>query len=796
MDQQQTSGNGIDIKHVLYVLAKYKWILVSIFVIGFVVAALYIRYTKPVYEASMVIQLSDDAETNFLLENNPSMMMNKGLARDLELLKSPVLLQRTLDSLDFKVSYFIKGYFIDNDIYTGAFYRVHALNLSPNFYDVPVILQHSDEKGFELAYSFNKKDFSVKGSYDSIVTTEHFSIIITKHGDVASSEGTSFFKINNAQAILAQYATGISINVANDFARTINISLKDSNYKRAKDVIIQLATQFGYLNVENKQEGYNRVIDYIDKTLGLLKTQLFEIDSSLSIYKKMGVFTASNNEELNSFRLQKSNDMISNFEYKKLEAEMDLSLLMDVIQKVGENNSSGKEISDLIPLLSQLKIDGYIQQSLLKLSGLISQKQALENKVTEQNRAYVEIKSQIEYERSMLVKSLEVNRLALQRSIQEYKTRISELNRDLTGSNKEVPFEKELELGQLKRLFEVNSKYYEELQQRKMEFLLLKESYVPNYRILQYPADFSSYLYPRKGMIIGGTIIACFFFSVIIIAIAYFTHNVILTAEDIEKNTTIPFLGEVSKMRRTMPFSKIVVREKPKGKIAEEFRKIRYNLEFITNKEEPKVIALTSSVSGEGKTFVSLNLAEVLSAIDNCKVVIIDADMRKPKIHKAFDVENKVGLSTLLIQKSGIAESVHKTENPALDFITSGPTPPNPSELLLSSQMLQLVEDLKKVYNYIIIDNPPIGIVADAISALKIADFPIYVFRAEYSKFKYINILTSLKNNHKIEAMSVILNNVSNENSTYGTYYQSYGYYEEDAKPSGQNRIQKLFKKK
>lgn len=797
MDQQQSSNNGIDLKHVFYVLRKYRWVILSIFITGFLISFLYVRYTRPVYEANMIIQLNDETETNFLWENSPSMLMNKGLARDMELLKSPVLLKRTLDSLNLSTSFYNKGVFVDNDIYQASVFDVQVIYAHPSIFDIPIFIEE-EEPFVSLNYKLNKEAFRVTVAYDSLITTAHFALQISQKraSELASDGNTVFFKIHNPQAQFVQYGSVLSINVLNEYAKTISISLRDPNYFRAKDIIEQLAIQFGHLNVETKQEGYNRVINYIDKTLLILKDQLFELDSSLSVYKKMGVITASNNDELNSFRMQKDNELISNFEYKKLEAELELSMLNEVLSKVNELNASGKEIADLIPFVTQLKSQSYVQQSLAKLSGLLSQKQLLEGKVTELNRSYLELKSQIEYERNLLVKSLEASKAMLLRNIQDYKNRIAGLQMDLLGSNKDVPFEKELELAQLKRLFEVNSKYYEELQQRKMEFLLLKESYVPNYRILQYPAGNSSFIFPRKGVILGGTLLVCIFISVVSILVIYFLHDTILFVEDIEKATTIPFLGEVSKLNDVMPFSKIVVRDKPKGKIAEEFRKIRYNLEFITNKKEPKIISLTSSVSGEGKTFVSLNLAEVLSAVDNSRVIIIDADMRKPKIHLPMGMSNQVGLSTLLIQKSDLSNSIHKTENPSLDVITSGPTPPNPSELLLSQQMQDLIEELKKYYEYIIFDNPPIGIVADAISTLKIADFPIYVFRAEYSKFKYINILKSLKNNHKIDAMSIILNNVANEHSSYGTYYQSYGYYEEDNGSKKRKRFKNILNRK
>ncbi len=164
--------------------------------------------------------------------------------------------------------------------------------------------------------------------------------------------------------------------------------------------------------------------------------------------------------------------------------------------------------------------------------------------------------------------------------------------------------------------------------------------------------------------------------------------------------------------------------------------------------------------------------------------------MRKPKIHKGFGVQNEKGISTILIGINNIEECVQKTVIPTLDFITSGPEPPNPSELIISTKMTDLLNELKKRYDFIVIDNPPIGLVSDALPILKQVDYPIFIFRSEYSKKSYIQILDRLKNESKVSNLSVILNAVNIKRAGYGYNYgygygygytQNYGYYTEDA---------------
>jgi len=187
-------------------------------------------------------------------------------------------------------------------------------------------------------------------------------------------------------------------------------------------------------------------------------------------------------------------------------------------------------------------------------------------------------------------------------------------------------------------------------------------------------------------------------------------------------------------------------------------------------------------------------------------VVILDLDMRKPKIHLGFGVSNQIGMSTLLIHKNTIQESIHHSELENLDFITSGPVPPNPSELIISGALDTLIEDLKKEYDYIIVDDPPIGLVSDAMETLKKADFPIYVFKNEYSKKYFTNNIDRLILDNGINKLSVILNSVEINKSTYGKGYGAYGYgnygygyghgYYDDAPALKQSFIKKFFKNK
>jgi capsular exopolysaccharide synthesis family protein len=259
---------------------------------------------------------------------------------------------------------------------------------------------------------------------------------------------------------------------------------------------------------------------------------------------------------------------------------------------------------------------------------------------------------------------------------------------------------------------------------------------------------------------------------------------------EIFKHLSVPMLGIVPNYRDTIPISQLLVDKKPKSIIAESLRSIRSNLEFLSTSDGPKVLAITSTISGEGKTFVALNLAGII-AFSEKKVIILDLDMRKPKIHVGFGVPNDKGMSTILINRNTIEDCIFKSSLNNLDFITAGPVPPNPSELIISAKMLDVIAELKKKYDLIVIDNPPIGLVTDGIRIIKMADYPVYVFRENFSKRNFVQNVKKLINDNNINNLSIIVNSVDIKRSGYGYsgvydydygygYGYGFGYYDED----------------
>lgn len=754
----------------LYIARKNIFWVAVFLIISIVTAFLIIRYTPPVYESSSIIQIKQENNMSKVLELDKLQEMDD-ISAEIELLRSKVILRKVIDKLPLDVSYFNQGTVLEYELYRSSPYQVEIVSLDSSFINIPVYIDFENEKRFTLDYNYFGNNFSIKGETGKNVITKHFNIIITvddfnsiKNQQNAVKQNAQFFKFNNVENLTNQYVKNLEVKLLNSAAKTIQIIFKDFNALKASDIVNGVAEEYIKYDVERKSESAKNVLTFIDEQLSFVYDRLRESETSIQSFKTENKLT--NDKDIITTNLER----LTAIENEILNVELEERILQE-IEKTIRKSEKEIDVYNIIPLLTGTKFEENLSSMIKSLQELLMQKETYYFDATKYSPQIKALDYKIEIQKKLLLESIE----NVYKAVSNKKKGLIEKAQAIEATFTNAP-SKEVEYARLLRHFSINEKFYTLLMEKRTEFSILKASFVPQNVILEkaYPAN--NPISPQKKLIYIAAILTAILIGLLLIIIRYLLHNTISSLNEIVKytNASVSILGIIPKYKNDIPVSQLVVNKNPKSIIAESFRTVRSNMQFISNSPGSKIVAISSTISGEGKTFIAINIAGII-AYSGKKVVILDLDMRKPKIHLGFGVQNVKGMSTILIEKDSIENCIQHSVMDNLDFITAGPIPPNPSELIISERMEQVLNELKEKYDFIIVDNPPIGLVTDGISIIQKADYPIYVFRADYSKKNFIHNLDRLINENKVKHLSVILNGVDIDRSAYG-YNYGYGY--------------------
>ncbi|MEN9347501.1 MAG: hypothetical protein RLZZ77_1012 [Bacteroidota bacterium] len=757
-------SNEFDLGLFLYILRRsIVWLTLGM-VLTIAAAYLYLRYSPVVYESRSVIQLTENDNSSRIL-NLDNQIEESDVEAKVEQLRSKLLISRTIQQLPLRVSYFAEGQVLSNEHYQYSPYKVELLELvNPEVQDSKIRIDFIDQNAFSIEYAGKKyenlkvneevqtPDFKVK------VSIENWEEVVQ-----AKEEYGLFFRINSLNALVNRFYQNLEVRILNNTARTIEIALKDNNPYIARDFARAHSNEFINFDLEKRRKSDESVLTYLNEQIDTVFVRLKESENSLNTYKKTNKI---NNLEVVSGMYF---DRMYNFENDIVNIDIEEHLL-DEVEKLTKKNTTEIEVYNLIPLIAGSRYEMALGKQLDKLYILLSDKEEALFNVTPASDRIKSLEYQIEVQKKMILQSI----AALKNQLESKKQNLNGKLQAASGAYYNIP-EKELEFARLQRLFSINEKYYTLLLEKSIEYQISKEGFVSNNQILEEARVPLSPIYPKRRLVWITFVLTGLILGLVIISVRYLLHNSITSLHEVNKlsNASVSTLGVIPKYKEEIPNSMLLVDKNPRSLMAEAFRSIRTSLQFIDNSEGPKVGAITSTVPGEGKTFVALNLAGIV-AYSGKRVIVCDLDMRKPKIHKGFGVANNEGMSTLLIGKASLQDTIHKSQQENLDYITAGPIPPNPSELIIGARMTQLLEELKKMYDVIILDTPPVGLVTDGILLLKQVDYPIYVFRADYSKKHFVHVADRLINENQIP-LSVVLNGVDLDRNKYNDRY-SYGY--------------------
>lgn len=766
----QIQNDEIDLKDLFKTVMKYKYII-AFFAIIFAIASAVFAYTKPsIYSSFATIELQEDSN-KWSPDDALKQAFSGGsvnVENQIEILKSKSLADRALKDLNLKTRYFTVKNYRTKEYYNNSPFIVIDKVLDDTVYGTTFNLTPVDEESFRLEIKPISK-FSKRGilallgvqpledyeliTYDKVhkygedIVSQWFTLNITKLS-LLENEEYSFTFVHPSIAS-GVYLSDLSVSQVSELSSILRVSIEDNVSLRASDLLNSLFKAYLEQEIERKSEVANLSLDFIDNQLEEINKKLKTSETDLESYKE------SNDVISLSDKAKTVSTQLVDYESKIQELNIEENILNNLFQYISNNqNLAGLSVGSITfadPALAIL---------IKSLHEQASQKEALLLDYTELHPEVKKFSQTIATLRRQIVASLKNNL----KQLEQRKASLNGLIHKYQKSIETLP-KQERELTRLTRHFSVNEKVYSYLLEKRAETAILKSSTISNARILDIALNFSKPIKPKRVLIVlVGLILG------IIVGLAYaflreFFNNTIKNTEEIEKYSSIPIYGVI-------PFNK---NKKTTSIFAEAFRSIRTNLQFLPQNESSRIISVTSSVSGEGKTTIVAKLGEIISQT-NKKVIVLDLDLRKASVHKEFDLPNNIGMSNYLTGQNSLNEVIKKTSNEFVDVITTGPLPPNPSELILNENMKNILDELKKSYDYILIDTPPVGLVTDALILMNYSDITFTIVRANYTRKEFIKNLDRLAKEHSHNHVGMILNGVEiGDKYGYG-YGVSYGY--------------------
>ncbi|MBN1598507.1 MAG: polysaccharide biosynthesis tyrosine autokinase [Bacteroidales bacterium] len=782
--RQPTGSN--EIKRYLNIFKRnWYWFLFSI-MFSLAIAKVINVLAPRSYKVSCEIAVGENENlspsSTELVEGMDFNQMNP-IRKEIGILKSKNLAEQTVSELDFDITYYelIKGTIIKRRRYNEMPFLITTDSTDKIIAKKNIYLKVL-EKG--------KVKVHVDGNEDKSKTVEL--------GDKFSNPNISF-NINLKESIaqsLDEYTSKEYLFYFNDFTDIVNTFWKNLEIitsPMSQNILILSVTSenanqsIAYLNKlyelydKNDLQVRNRMasntITFIDGQLSLLNEQLSQAEDSLIRFKRLHHVFQS---EINT--------MISD-DFVRIDKEITEKKLL--LQNITE---------------TQLKLDSILHGGNIIIPYLLSKSDVrLEKGVESINKLVIE--------RDVLLQNQKVNSPAIIKITQQLEVEIkafqSYLDQQKDITNKQmVNLTKELakievellnlptverHLAKLTRDFQLTENLYNLYQQRRIEAKLAEASTVSKIRMLDPPdRETAIMVEPKKRQNIQIGVLLALLIPAVLFIIYDLITNQVREFQDILIHVNLPVVGKIVHSRANFD---LPTKEFPWAAITESFRTLLAKLKYLLVNPKQNVIAITSGSSGEGKTFCAMNLATIIAASGK-KVLLMGLDLRRPKIHEVFNINNNTGLTTYLIGKSTREEIIHETYQNNLFLMNSGPIPPNPVELIEHQRMSSLLDKCRKEYDFVVIDSPPIGLVADALLITKLIDLYLFVIRMDYTKKNIIGLLKEIQESDSLKRLSLVFNDIK-EPERYGYGYGYYNnYYQKEEILSVRKRLFKgIFRK-
>ncbi len=780
--KNSSDDKHIDLKKLLKLGRKYwYWFAIS-FIFFFMLAFVANKILQPKYLVYSSVYIKEDmglsGEKALEFMQSFSLFERKmKYQNEMLILKSSPLIMETIERLNLETEFYSKESFFKKEIYNSSPFVVHIDSLHNQIINTDFEVVFNADGTFKI--SADKKDYSTinyntgkkvstynnlelsKNYFQSeIIEDKDYKFRILLNGDVNPEQiagKTYMFRFLDKNDIVRRYQNNLEVKPVNPEVSVVEMSIKTKSPNKDLDFIHTLINLYLTKNLERKNHLASNTILFINN-------QLSDISDSLSYAEsKLENFRATNQViDINT----KATRVLEKLKQLEIGKET-TKRAFNYYTYLDEYFKGGTNYNDIV-VPSSMGVQNLTLSELIKdLLILSNQREDLIGNKQEKSPFLKKLEIQIENLTNSIKENIRFSLESLQRELNDYQDQIVSLEKQVENLPKT-----ERQLVGIERKFHINDAIYTFLLQKRAEAQISKASNLPEHEIVE-PARVLAKVFPDLKINLALAFFLAFVLPMLIIAVVELANDKIKNEEMLtEKYVNTSFLGTV--IRNVEKGNSLVVNDAPTSPIAETFRTIRTNLFYFMRGEEHKTILVTSSIAGEGKSFVSNNLAISLASLGK-KTVLVGYDLRKQGQFNEFKHQKTVGLTSYYIKEFTLNEIIQKSDIPNLDLITPGIIPPNPLELIGNEMTGELIESLKEKYDYIVIDTPPLGVLSDAYMLMKHSDINLFVVRENYTQEHILSSVLSEIRDKNFSNVGLVLNASKMDGKKYRyEYYNKY----------------------
>ena len=772
----EQSEEQVNIQELLFrYLIHWPWFVISI-IICIACAWGYLRLTTPIYNISATVLIKDEKKGGGASMSSDLEKMglegfvssSSNVDNEIEVLRSKSLAREVVNNLGLFVTYMDEDEFPSKELYHTSPVLVSLTHQEadklPGRMEINMILQPTGALGVQI--TVGEKEYRKQfDKLPAVFPTDEGTVAFFANNDTLTAvcpenitkerHITAF--INRPFSVLKEYVNSLSIAPTSKTTSVVVISLENTNTRRGRDYINKLLEMYNINANNDKNEVAQKTAEFIDERIGIISKELGSTEQDLENFKRSAGITDLSSEA------QIALTGNAEYEKKRVENQTQINLVMD-LQRYMKGNEYEVLPSNigLQDAASVGAIDRYNQM-------LVERKRLLRTS-TENNPTIINLDTSIRAMRTNVQATLDATLKGLQITKEDLAREASRYSRRINDAPTQ-----ERQFVSIARQQEIKSGLYLMLLQKREENAITLAATANNAKIIDEALADDNPISPKKTIVYLAALVLGVGLPVGVIYLIGLTKFKIEGRADVEKLTSLPVVGDIPLADEKT--GSIAVFENQNNLMSETFRNVRTNLQFMLENGK-NVILVTSTISGEGKSFISANLAISLSLLGK-KVVIVGLDIRKPGLNKVFNIPKKEhGITQYLTNTTAnLMDFVQPSDiNKNLFILPGGTVPPNPTELLARGGLEKAIETLKANFDYVILDTAPVGMVTDTLLIGRVADLSVYVCRADYTHKAEFTLINELAENNKLPNLCIAVNGLDLNSRKYG-YYYGYGKY-------------------